>query len=152
MAARDQSEVEGEAARISDMKMRNKELGERILRLQQQLSHAERERNAQLAIALAEAQQQQQQQQQQQPHARLSWYVKAKAKGFRSNPLRLPDRVNSDGVSICRPHNYRLIRWPLSHVTRHTSHVTPHTCPERTLNCAMHHAGVATPSAMRACR
>jgi hypothetical protein len=35
--------------------------------------------------------------------------------------------VNSDGVSICRPHNYRLIRWPLSLVTRHTSHVTRHT-------------------------
>ena len=120
---------------ISDMKKENKVMGERVAQLQLQLAQLEQQRNAQLAQALSELQQQRQQQEEEeeeeeQEQEQLSWYVKARANGFRSNPLRLPDRLNADGISICRPHNYRLtphVTRHTSHVTRHTSHVTRHT-------------------------
>ncbi len=144
IAAERRGEALGEtgsrAGALSEMKRQNKAMGERIAVLQLQLAQVEQQRNRQLVIALAEVQQQQQQQHQhQQQH--LTWYTKAKANGFRSNPLRMPDRLNAQGVSICRPHNYRF----MSHVTCHTTDAARDSCGAgRMLVFAMKLAGAVT--------
>jgi hypothetical protein len=116
---------------VAQLKLKSRLLSGRISELQQQLSCIEHQRNSILAEVLVEFHQhhrahsqQLEQSEQHGPHShqveqpvehwqpqpqceQLLWFVKARSNGFRSNPLRLPDRLNSDGVSICRPHNYR---------------------------------------------